>query len=461
MRSGVIAQKVGMTRVFTDAGEHVPVTVLRLAKCQVVAHRTMDKNGYVALQLGSGTRKPKNLTKADRGHFAVAKVEPKRKLAEFRVAEGDLIPVGAEITADHFVIGQFVDVTGTSIGKGFAGGMKRWNFGGLRASHGVSISHRSIGSTGGRQDPGKTFKNKKMPGHMGVDRVTTLNLKVVRTDVERPMSSAASSWSRVRCRVPRAVGSRCGTQSRRSCRRRHRSRASSACPMRRRPRATPSRRLRKPRRPIKRARDMELKIMSLDGTDAGSVELSDAIFGLEPRADILHRCVRWQLAKRQRGTHDVKNRAEISRTGKKMYRQKGTGSARHGPARVNLFRGGGRSFGPTPRSHAIDLPKKVRALALKHALSAKAKDGGIIVLDKATVQEGKTGALQKNFTKLGLKSALIIDGAAVDANFALAARNIRNIDVLPVQGINVYDIMRRQMLVLTKSALDALEARFK
>jgi large subunit ribosomal protein L4 len=171
--------------------------------------------------------------------------------------------------------------------------------------------------------------------------------------------------------------------------------------------------------------------------------------------------VRWQLAKRQRGTHDVKNRAEISRTGKKMYRQKGTGSARHGPARVNLFRGGGRSFGPTPRSHAIDLPKKVRALALKHALSAKAKDGGIIVLDKATVQEGKTSALQKNFTKLGLKSALIIDGAAVDTNFALAARNIRNIDVLPVQGINVYDIMRRQMLVLTKSALEALEARFK
>jgi large subunit ribosomal protein L4 len=206
---------------------------------------------------------------------------------------------------------------------------------------------------------------------------------------------------------------------------------------------------------------MELKVTTLDGEAAGSVELSDAIFGLVPRSDILQRCVVWQLAKRQRGTHDVKNRAEINRTGKKMYRQKGTGSARHGPARVNLFRGGGRSFGPTPRSHAIDLPKKVRALALKHALSAKAKDGGIIVLDKATVQEGKTSALQKNFTKLGLKSALIIDGAAVDANFALAARNIRNIDVLPVQGINVYDIMRRQMLVLTKSALEALEARFK
>jgi large subunit ribosomal protein L4 len=206
---------------------------------------------------------------------------------------------------------------------------------------------------------------------------------------------------------------------------------------------------------------MELKIMSLDGEAAGSVDLPDAIFGLVPRKDILHRCVRWQLAKRQRGTHDVKNRAEINRTGKKMYRQKGTGSARHGPAKVNLFRGGGRSFGPTPRSHAIDLPKKVRALALKHALSAKAKDGGIIVLDKASVKDGKTGVLQKSFDRLGLKSALIIDGAAVDANFALAARNIRNIDVLPVQGINVYDIMRRKTLVLTKAALDALEARFK
>jgi large subunit ribosomal protein L3 len=185
MRSGVIAQKVGMTRVFTEAGEHVPVTVLWLGQCQVVAHRTKDKDGYVALQLGSGTRKPKNVTKAERGRFAVAKVEPKRKIAEFRVSDDAVIPVGAEITADHFIVGQFVDVTGTSIGKGFAGGMKRWNFGGLRASHGVSISHRSIGSTGGRQDPGKTFKNKKMPGHMGVERVTTLNLRVVQTDVER------------------------------------------------------------------------------------------------------------------------------------------------------------------------------------------------------------------------------------------------------------------------------------
>ncbi len=185
MRTGVVAQKVGMTRLFTEAGEHVPVTVVRLAQCQVIAHRTKDKNGYVALQLGSGQRKVKNVSKAERGRFAVAKVEPKRRIAEFRVSDDAMIPVGAEITADHFVIGQFVDVTGTSIGKGFSGPMKRWNFSGLRATHGVSVSHRSHGSTGGRQDPGKTFKEKKMAGHQGVERVTTLNLKVVQTDVER------------------------------------------------------------------------------------------------------------------------------------------------------------------------------------------------------------------------------------------------------------------------------------
>jgi large subunit ribosomal protein L3 len=185
MRSGVIAQKVGMTRVFTDAGEHVPVTVLRLDGCQVVAHRSAEKNGYVALQLGCGKAKVKNVTKAQRGHFAVAKVEPKREIAEFRVAGDAMIPVGAELTADHFVAGQFVDVTGTTIGKGFAGAMKRWNFGGLRATHGVSVSHRSHGSTGNRQDPGRTFPGKKMAGHLGQERVTTQNLRVVRTDVER------------------------------------------------------------------------------------------------------------------------------------------------------------------------------------------------------------------------------------------------------------------------------------
>jgi large subunit ribosomal protein L3 len=185
MRSGIIAQKVGMTRIFTDAGEHVPVTVLKLEKLQVLAHRTNDKNGYTALQVGGGTRKASRLTKSARGEFAIAKVEPKRKLAEFRVSPENMIEVGAEITANHFVPGQFVDVTGTSKGKGFQGAMKRWNFSGLRATHGVSVSHRSHGSTGQRQDPGKVFKGKKMAGHLGDERVTTQNLVVAKIDTDR------------------------------------------------------------------------------------------------------------------------------------------------------------------------------------------------------------------------------------------------------------------------------------
>jgi large subunit ribosomal protein L4 len=206
---------------------------------------------------------------------------------------------------------------------------------------------------------------------------------------------------------------------------------------------------------------MELKITTLDGEEKGSVSLSDAIFGLEPRQDIIQRCIVWQLAKRRAGTHKVKDRAEITRTGKKMYKQKGTGGARHGSQRANLFRGGGRSFGPLVRSHAIDLPKKVRVLALKHALSAKAKDGGIILIEEATLAETKTKALRGHFDKLGVANALIIGGAEIDDGFFLASRNIPNIDVLPVQGINVYDILRRNTLVLTRAAVDALEARLK
>lgn len=185
MRSGVIAQKLGMSRLFTEDGQHIPVTVLKLDNCQVVAHKTADKDGYTALQVGAGAIRLKNVNKAERGHFAKANVEPKRKLAEFRVTPENLIEIGAEITAEHFVAGQYVDATGTSIGKGYAGGMKRWNFGGLRATHGVSVSHRSIGSTGQRQDPGKTFKGKKMPGHLGAETVTTQNLEVVKTDADR------------------------------------------------------------------------------------------------------------------------------------------------------------------------------------------------------------------------------------------------------------------------------------
>ncbi len=212
MRSGLIARKLGMTRIYTEAGAQVPVTVLKVDNVHVVAHKTAEKDGYSAIQLGSGTPKIKRLTKAVRGHFAKAKVEPKQKLQEFRVPADMTMPVGAEVTADHFIAGQYVDVTGTSKGKGFAGGMKRWNFKGLRATHGVSLSHRSIGSTGNRQDPGKVFKNKKMPGHLGVETVTTLNVEVVRTDVDRGLillkgsvPGARGGWVSVRDAVKRKL----------------------------------------------------------------------------------------------------------------------------------------------------------------------------------------------------------------------------------------------------------------
>ena len=212
MRSGVIAQKVGMTRIYTDAGVNVPVTVLRMENVQVVSQRTNEKNGYTAVQLGAGKAKVKNVTKSMRGHYAVAKVEPKRKLAEFRVSEDNMIDVGAQLSAEHFVEGQKVDVTGTSVGKGFAGAMKRHNFGGLRASHGVSVSHRSHGSTGQCQDPGKVFKGKKMAGHMGSTRVTTQNLEVVKTDAERGLlmikgavPGSKGSWIMVRDAVKKSL----------------------------------------------------------------------------------------------------------------------------------------------------------------------------------------------------------------------------------------------------------------
>jgi large subunit ribosomal protein L4 len=206
---------------------------------------------------------------------------------------------------------------------------------------------------------------------------------------------------------------------------------------------------------------MDLKVTTLDGKSAGKIALADEIFGLEPRSDILQRMVRYQLAKRQAGTHKTKTRSEITATTKKMYKQKGTGRARHGAKTAPQFRGGGKAFGPVVRSHAHDLPKKVRALALKHALSDKARGEKLIVLSEAKAAEPKTKALAAQFKGLGLANALIVDGAELEANFALAARNITSIDVLPVQGINVYDILRRDTLVLTKAAVDALTERFK
>jgi len=205
---------------------------------------------------------------------------------------------------------------------------------------------------------------------------------------------------------------------------------------------------------------MDMNVTTLEGKASGKISLSDEIFGLEPRADILQRMIRYQLAKRRAGTHDVQNRSEINRSNVRMYKQKGTGRARHSTAKAPQFRGGGRAFGPTPRDHAFDLPKKVRALALRHALSSKRASDQIIVIDDFAMKEAKTSAMRGNLKKLGLENALFIGGAELDMNFALATRNIPHMDVLPVQGINVYDILRREKLVLSKAAVEALEARF-
>ena len=205
---------------------------------------------------------------------------------------------------------------------------------------------------------------------------------------------------------------------------------------------------------------MKFAVKTFDNAEAGEIELDDAVFGLEPRADILHRVVHWQLAKRRAGTHKIQVRNEVSRTGKKMYRQKGTGGARHGSRRAPQFVGGSRAFGPVVRSHETSLPKKIRAMALKHALSSKAKSGDLVILDAATLKEPKTAALREQFGKLGFSNVLIIAGPEVDANFGLAARNIPHVDVLPNAGLNVYDVLRRQKLVLTKAAVEAIEARF-
>jgi large subunit ribosomal protein L4 len=206
---------------------------------------------------------------------------------------------------------------------------------------------------------------------------------------------------------------------------------------------------------------MQTNVTTLESGTAGTIELLDAIYGLEPRSDLIQRMVRYQTLKRMAGTHHAQDRSEVNVTGKKVYKQKGSGGARHGDKSVPQWRGGGKAFGPRPRSHAIDMPKKVRALALRHVLSAKAKAGEIVVLEKAAVADGKTKALKANLAKLELSNALIIDGAELEPGFARAVRNIPNIDVLPVQGINVYDILRRKKLVLTKAAVEALEARFK
>jgi large subunit ribosomal protein L4 len=427
MRTGLIARKLGMTRVFTDEGNHIPVTVLKIDNCQVVAVRTEDTDGYIAVQLGVGTAKTKTGSKPQRGHFAKAKVEPKVRLAEFRVSVDALLEVGAEITAAHFMPGQFVDVVGTSIGKGFAGAMKRHNFGGLRASHGAGKDLQE-------QEDGR-------PSRRGAGYDT------------EPRSD------RRRCRSGRLDRQRVGT-----------GKPGRLCPCQGCCEAQGSCRTSVPGRLARRSGRrgsagggvlMKLTVRNLDNQDVGDIELADEVFGLPIRRDILARVVNWQLAKRRAGTHKTKGISEIQGTTKKPYKQKGTGRARQGSLRSPQFRGGATIFGPVVRSHEFSLQKKVRKLGLKTALSSKHREGKLVVIDAAHLDEAKTKVLRARFEALGWDSVLIIDGPAVEEGFMRAARNLPRVDVLPQQGANVYDILRRDTLVLTRDAVQHLEARLK
>ena len=438
-----------MTRVFNDEGEHVPVTVLKVDQLQVVAVRSEEKDKYTAVQLGYGKAKVKNVTQPMRGHFAKAKVEPKKKLVEFRVAKDAVLEVGAELVPSHFVPGQFVDVIGTTIGRGFTGSMVRWNFHGLEASHGVSVSHRSHGSTGNRQDPGRTFPGKKMAGHYGHERVTTQNLKVVAADDEKGLLlvSGAVPGPRGGYIIVKDASKRARPKDAPYPAGLRKAAGEAAAPAAEAPAADAGRRL--------KDRAMKIAVKTIEGGSAGEIDLADAVFAVPVRKDILQRCVVWQLSRRQQGTHKTKGRAEVTATAKKMYAQKGTGRARHGNEAAPQFRGGGKAFGPVVRSHASDLPKKVRKLALRTRAVGQGGRGQADRGRAAALDEPKTAQLKAHFGKLGVSSALVIAGAEVDTNFARAAANIAHVDVLPQQGANVYDILRRDTLVLTKDAVEA------
>ena len=345
-----------------------------------------------------------------------------------------------------------------TVGKGFAGAMKRWNFGGLRATHGVSVSHRSHGSTGQRQDPGKVFKGKKMAGHMGQDNVTTLNLTVFRVDVERGLILIEGRGSGHRGRLredprrgqaapppadlptPGAIKSTSGAPSA----------------------GRPTRRGRRGRSRDRGRSAMKIDVITLDGAQGGSIELPDDIFGIdEIRADILQRCVTWQLAKRRAGTHKIQVRNEVSRTGKKMYRQKGTGGARHGSRRAAQFVGGAkapRPGGAQPRDSTC--PRRSARWRCATRCRRRPRTARWWCWTRRRSTTPKTAALRAQFAKLGLKNALVIAGPEVDGNFKLAARNIPDVDVLPNAGLNVYDMLRRDTLVLTRAAIEGIAARF-
>ena len=437
MSIGLVGRKCGMTRVFTDAGETVPVTVIEALPNRITQVKGADSDGYRALQVTVGNRRQSLLNKPAAGHFAKANVAAGKGLWEMRLSEkeGVDLKAGAELKVDQFKVGQIVDVTGTTIGKGFAGVMKRHNFAGGYASHGNSLSHRAPGSIGQRQTPGRVFPGKRMSGHMGVRRRTVENLQVVQIDVERNLLliqwRRAGRRGRQRLRQALGQGSRTGAQGS-SC-------ASQEC--------------------AGQEVEMPMKLKLVNGSAGSSeVQVSDATFGREFNEALVHQVVTAYLAGGRAGTKAQKTRAEVRGGGKKPWAQKGTGQARVGSIRSPLWVGGGRAFAARPRDFRQKLNRKMYRGAMRSMLSELVRQERLVVTPSLELDAPKTKLLVQKLKDLALPNVLIVI-EAFDERLHLAARNLHGVDVVPAAAVDPVSLARHEKVLVTVGALKMLEER--
>ena len=402
MQKGIIGKKMGMTQIFDENGKVVPVTVVEAGPCTVVQKKTVESDGYVAVQLGYGDISAKKVSKPAKGHFDKADVAPKRTLREFRLDDISAMNVGDILKADVFAVGDRIDVVGTSKGKGYAGAIKRWNQHRLRESHGTGPVARHAGSMGSCSTPSRVFKGKRLPGHLGAERVTIQNLKVVKVDAENNLIAIKGA-------IPGPKGS---------------------------------------------------VVCISDSKKVSTVELSDAVFGITPNEKVMHAAVVNFLANQRQGTQSTKTRSEVSGGGRKPWRQKGTGRARQGSTRSPQWTHGGVALGPKPRDYSYRLNKKVKRLALLSALSSKAQSGDIIVIDELKAAEYKTKTVVNMLTAIGADKKALIVTPAVDAKLVKSAANIPGVKTATADSINTYEVLNGGKFVISVDAAKKLEEVF-
>ena len=407
MQKGIIGKKMGMTQIFDENGKVVPVTVVEAGPCTVVQKKTVESDGYVAVQLGYGDISAKKVSKPAKGHFDKADVAPKRTLREFRLDDISAMNVGDILKADVFAVGDRIDVVGTSKGKGYAGAIKRWNQHRLRESHGTGPVARHAGSMGSCSTPSRVFKGKRLPGHLGAERVTIQNLKVVKVDAENNLIAIKGA-------IPGPKGSVVCISD----------------------------------------------VLDMNGKKVSTVELSDAVFGITPNEKVMHAAVVNFLANQRQGTQSTKTRSEVSGGGRKPWRQKGTGRARQGSTRSPQWTHGGVALGPKPRDYSYRLNKKVKRLALLSALSSKAQSGDIIVIDELKAAEYKTKTVVNMLTAIGADKKALIVTPAVDAKLVKSAANIPGVKTATADSINTYEVLNGGKFVISVDAAKKLEEVF-